>query len=281
MMPSFTLLKILCGTILVGSVSSIVGCFLLLQKKSLLGDTLAHSTLPGIAFTFLITLKKNILYLLVGATITSLISSLLIEYVTQKTNLKKDAVLGTMLSFMFGLGIMILSIIQKYPIAQQAGINTFLLGNASTLLLADVYIIAVLTFIVYTIMYLFWKEFLIVTFDQDHAQNIQMPTKYIKGIFTFVTVLTILIGLQTVGIVLMSALLIAPAAAAQQWTKNIRSMVILSSFFAIFATTTGTIVSFYIPQTPTGPIIAIIITIIAFASIIYKSISDYKTGDAL
>lgn len=276
----FTLLKILCGTVLVGSVSSIVGCFLLLQKKSLLGDTLAHSTLPGIACTFLITLKKNILYLLVGATITSLISSICIEYISQKTTLKKDAVLGTMLSFMFGLGIMVLSIIQKYPVAQQAGINTFLLGNASTLLLTDVYIITLLSCIVYSMLYLFWKEFLIVTFDQNHAQNIQMPVQYIKAVFTIVTVLTILIGLQTVGIVLMSALLIAPAAAAQQWTKNIRSMILLSSIFSIFATTTGTVISFYVPQTPTGPVIVIIITSIAFASILYKTCADYRIGGA-
>ena len=276
MILSFTLLKILSGTILVGLISSIVGCFLLLQKKSLLGDTLAHATLPGIALTFLITLKQNIVHLLIGATISSLISSSLIEYVSQKTKLKRDAILGVTLSFMFGLGIMILSIIQKHPVAQQAGINTFLLGNASTLLLNDVYIIIGLAIIICAIIIFFWKEFLIVTFDEQHAQNMQMPVKYIKALFTIVTVLTILIGLQTVGIILMSALLIAPAAAAQQWTKNIKTMMILSACFSVTATVTGTIISFTVPQTPTGPVIVILITIIAFSSILYKTYTDHR-----
>jgi len=272
MIISFTLLKILCGTILVGSVSSTVGCFLLLQKKSLLGDTLAHATLPGIALVFLFTLKKNIVFLLLGASATSLISSLLIEWIAQKTTLKNDAILGVVLSFMFGLGIMILSIIQKYPVAQQAGINTFLLGNASTLLLGDLYVIFALGLIVYASLYFFWKEFLILTFDQEHAENMQLSTNKIQTVFTIVTILTILIGLQTVGIVLMSALLIAPAAAAQQWTNKISSMILLSAGLSIFATVTGSLISFHIPQTPTGPAIVIIITMIAFASIAYKAL---------
>lgn len=279
-MISFTLFKILSGTILVGLVSSIVGCFLLLQKKSLLGDALAHSTLPGIAFAFLITLKKNIFYLLIGALISSSISSWLIAYISKTTKLKPDTILGTILSFMFGFGIMILSIIQKYPVAQQAGINTFLLGNASTLLINDVYTIAFLAIIVLAIITLFWKEFLVLTFDEKYAEHIQLPTNKIKMLFTFITVLTILIGLQTVGIILMSALLIAPAAAAQQWTNNIKSMIMLSVTFSIITTTAGTLISFHVPQTPTGPVIVILITMIAFISIFYKTMINYKKGSA-
>ena len=273
-MISFTLLKILSGTVLVGIISSIIGTFLLLQKKSLLGDALAHATLPGIAIAFLITMQKNLFYLLCGATISSLFSGYLIEYIGNNTNLKKDAVLGVVLSFMFGLGIMILSIIQKYPVAQQAGINTFLLGNASTLLLKDVYVIAFLSAIVFATVFFFWKELLLVTFDKQFAENMQLSTRHIKILFGFITVLTILIGIQTVGIILMSALLIAPAAAAQQWTSNVRSMIGLSIIFNLCATITGTVISFHIPQTPTGPIIVLIVTLITFISIIYKTYTD-------
>ena len=274
MMLSFTLLKILYGTTLVGLISSVVGCFLLLQKKSLLGDTLAHSTLPGIACALLISFKKNMLYLLIGATISSLLSSSLIEYILRTTRLKKDAVLGVVLCFIFGLGVMLLSIIQKHPVAQQAGINNFLLGNASTILLKDLYIITALAVVICTIMYCFWKEFIILTFDAHHAQHMQMPVKKIQTLFTITTVLTILIGLQTVGIILLSALLIAPAAAAQQWTNRIQTMMMLSALFSISATTTGALLSFYIPKTPTGPAIVIVSTMIAFSSIVYKSYTD-------
>jgi manganese/zinc/iron transport system permease protein len=281
MIFSFTLLKILYATALVGLISSMVGCFLLLQKKSLLGDTLAHSTLPGIACALLISFQKKMLYILIGATVSSLLSSLMIEYILHKTRLKKDAALGVVLSFMFGLGVMLLSIIQKHPVAQQAGINNFLLGNAATILMNDLYIISFLALVICTSIYCFWREFMILAFDQQQAENMQMPVKKIQAMFTVTTVLTILIGLQTVGIILMSALLIAPAAAAQQWTDRITTMMQLSALLSIIATTTGAIISFYIPRTPTGPAIVIVITMIAFSSIIYKCYTDQKRQNSV
>lgn len=259
--------KILLGTALVGITTGIVGCFTLLNKQSLLGDTIAHATLPGITGMFLLILHKSYLLLLLGATITGLLGVCCVLYITKQTSLKKDAILGIVLSTFFGIGIILLTIIQKLPSAQQAGIDKFLFGQATTLLNSDIITLAILSCITITTIIMSWKELKIVSFDPAYARTLGLPVKKIEILLICLLLLTVIIGLQTVGLILMSAFLIAPAATARQWTNKLHVMVIISIACSLIATTAGTYISYTHSHIAIGPTIVIIATIITFISI--------------
>jgi len=264
----YTFYKILIGTSLIGIATGILGCFTLLNRQSLFGDTIAHATLPGLTGMFLIVLHQSYVLLLCGAAISGLLGALCVHLITSNSSLKKDAALGIILSTFFGLGTIFLTMIQKLPDAHQAGIDKFLFGQATTLLYHDIFILSIITAIVIiTVVYL-WKELAIISFDQAYAQSIGMPIKTINIILTILIVLTIIVGLQTVGLILISSFLIAPALAARQWTSSLTKTVILSIGFSLIATTTGTYVSCIAPHVPTGPTIVIISTTITLISII-------------
>lgn len=263
--------KILIGTTLVGITTGIVGCFTLLNKQSLLGDTIAHATLPGLTGMFLCILQKSYCMLLLGAGISGLLGAALVDYITRTTTLKKDAALGIVLSTFFGLGIIFLTMIQKLPIASQAGIDKFLFGQAATLLDEDIIIMALLSCtVILTIIYL-RKELKIVIFDPIFAQTIGLPVQKINTSLVILIVATVIIGLQTVGLILMSSFLIAPAAAARQWTDRLPATIFLSIFFSLIATSMGTIISYHCAHVPTGPAIVVIATLITFISMIICS----------
>ena len=263
-----TFYKILLGTTLVGITTGIIGCFTLLNKQSLLGDTIAHATLPGLTGMFLIILQKSYALLLFGAGVTGLAGAACVHYIVKNTTLKKDAALGIVLSTFFGIGIIFLTMIQKLPNAHQAGIDKFLFGQAATLLNSDIMILSIISYIVITTIFMLWKELKIISFDPVYAQSIGLPVQKIHTILLLLIVLTVIVGLQTVGLILMSSFLIAPATAARQWTNSLFTTVFLSIIFSLIATITGTIISCNYPHIPTGPTIVIIATTITFISIV-------------
>lgn len=265
----YTFYKVLAGTTLIGISTGILGCFTVLRKQSLLGDTIAHATFPGLTGMFLIVLQKSYALLLLGATISGLLGTYFVHVITKHTTLKKDTALGIVLSGFFGLGTIFLTIIQKNPFAHQAGIDKFLFGHASTLLVHDVYILAGITTIVLFTVTCFWKELKIFSFDSTYAQTIGMPIEWINIILMILIVLTIIVGLQTVGLILISSFLISPATAAKQWTHSLLSMTILSVLFSLFATIAGTCISCSVQAVPTGPIIVVISTCVTFISFIF------------
>lgn len=252
---------------MIGVTTGILGCFTLLNKQSLLGDTIAHATLPGLTGMFLIILEKSYLLLLLGAAATGLLSTICVDQIVKRTSLQQDAALGIVLSTFFGIGIIFLTIIQKLPHAHQAGIDKFLFGQAATLLYSDITILMIISCIVMITIIIIWKELVIITFDSLYAQALGLPILKIHGILTCLIVLTVIVGLQTVGLILMSSFLIAPATAARQWTNDLVTTVIISIIFSLIATTTGTYISCSYPHIPTGPTIVIIATCITFISI--------------
>ena len=262
------------GTTLVGITTGMLGCLTFLNKQSLLGDTIAHATLPGLTGMFLIILQKSYALLLCGAAITGILGAWCVHTITQTTTLKQDAALGIVLSTFFGIGIIFLTMIQKLPNANQAGIDKFLFGQAATLLHSDIAILMIISCIVIATIIILWKELKIISFDPAYAQAIGLPIKKIHAILLCLLVLTVIVGLQTVGLILMSSFLIAPAAAARQWTNKLHSMVLLSIGLSVLATTTGTIISCSYPHIPTGPMIVIIATTITLISIM---IAPWKT----
>ena len=263
----YTVRTVVLGTLVLGIVSGALGSFAVLRKQSLLGDAIAHAALPGIAVAFMLTYSKSLLVLLTGAIISGILASLVMFLITEYTSLKKDAALGIVLSVFFGFGMVLLTIIQRLPTANKAGLNRFLFGNAATLLEEDVIVMAVFGVVILSILTLFWKEFKLISFNPEFAATLGFPQKRLDIFLTSLIVCSIVIGLQTVGVVLMSAMIIAPAAAARQWTDRLGTMVILAAFFGALAGLVGVMFSSKIDNLPTGPVIVVAISIIVFASL--------------
>lgn len=264
----YTFYKILIGTGLVGITTGILGCFTLLNRQSLLGDTIAHATLPGLTGMFLIMHQQSYFWLLCGAGLSGFIGAVCVTLITRHTCLQQDGALGIVLSTFFALGTIFLTMIQKLPHAHQAGIDKFLFGQAATILNHDIVILSCITLIVIVTVALLWKELTLITFDKEYAASIGVPVKKIATILTILLVLTIIVGLQTVGLILISSFLIAPALAARQWTTCLHTTVFVSIGLSLLATSTGTYISCLAPHLPTGPIIVIIATIITCLSML-------------
>lgn len=247
-----------------------LGSFAVLRKQSLLGDAISHAALPGIAIVFLITGAKDSNTLLIGALISGLLGTFWIRGIITKTHLKSDTALGLILSLFFGFGMLLLTFIQKQPNANQAGLDKYLFGQAATLVESDVLLMVVVTSLCLFVLLLFWKEFKILLFDKDFAKSIGFNTKTIDILITSFIVLAIVLGLQTVGVVLMSAMLLAPAAAARQWTNSLGLMVFLAALFGAFSGVFGTAISATQNNLSTGPVIVIVASIFVMISFIFS-----------
>ncbi|TXG37039.1 metal ABC transporter permease [Seonamhaeicola maritimus] len=266
----YTLRTITLGTAILGAVTGMLGSFAVLRKQSLLGDAISHAALPGIAIAFLITGTKDSNVLLLGALISGLIGTFWIRGIITKTHLKSDTALGLILSLFFGFGMLLLTFIQKQPNANQAGLDKYLFGQAATLLESDVWMMATVTGICLIILLLFWKEFKMLLFDADFTKTLGFNTKAIDILITSFIVLAIVLGLQTVGVVLMSAMLLAPAAAARQWTNSLGKMVFLAAIFGALSGVFGTAVSATQNNLSTGPVIVIIASVFVLVSFVFS-----------
>ncbi len=266
----YTLRTITLGTAVLGAVCGMLGSFAVLRKQSLLGDAISHAALPGIALAFLITGAKESNTLLLGALISGLIGTFWIRGIIRKTHLKSDTALGLILSLFFGFGILLLTFIQKLPNANQAGLDKYLFGQAATLVESDVWLMAIVTGICLIVLLLFWKEFKLLLFDADYTKTLGFNTNFIDIMITSFIVLAIVLGLQTVGVVLMSAMILAPAAAARQWTNQLSTMVFLAAIFGAFSGVFGTAVSASQNNLSTGPVIVIVATVFVMISFVFS-----------
>ncbi|MFL0088894.1 metal ABC transporter permease [Tenacibaculum maritimum] len=270
LLNDYTLRTISLGTAVLGAICGMLGSFAVLRKQSLLGDAISHAALPGIAIAFLITGTKETNVLLVGALISGLIGAFWIRGITRNTHLKSDTALGLILSIFFGFGMLLLTYIQKQPNANQSGLDKFLFGQAATLLARDVWFMALVTLICLFTILLFWKEFKILLFDADYAKTLGFNTKVIDVLITSFIVLAIVLGLQTVGVVLMSAMLLAPAAAARQWTNSLGVMVILAAIFGASSGVLGTAISASQNNLSTGPVIVLVAAVFVVFSFVFS-----------
>ncbi len=266
----YTLRTITLGTAILGAVTGMLGSFAVLRKQSLLGDAISHAALPGIAIAFLITGAKDSNTLLLGALISGLIGTFWIRGIITKTHLKSDTALGLILSLFFGFGMLLLTFIQKQPNANQAGLDKYLFGQAATLVESDVWLMAIITGICLFVLLLFWKEFKLLLFDADYTKTLGFNIKFIDVLITSFIVLAIVLGLQTVGVVLMSAMLLAPAAAARQWTNSLAKMVFLAAIFGAFSGVFGTAISASQNNLSTGPVIVLVAAVFVVFSFIFS-----------
>lgn len=265
----YTLRNVILGSAILGITGGALGTFALLRRQSLLGDALSHAALPGIAIMFMLTGTKAPELILLGAAISGWIGTLILLAIVRGTRLGEDAALGIVLTVFFGFGILLLTRIQKGDNANQSGLDRYLFGQAATLLERDIVVMAVLAAIALAVLALCYKEFKLLAFDPAYAASLGFPTGLLDVLLTSLIVVAVLIGLQTVGVVLMVAMLIAPAAAARQWTDRLGTMLVLSAVFGATSGFIGAVLSSTGSRVPTGPLIVLAATAVLVVSLLF------------
>lgn len=264
----YTLRNVALGTAILGVVGGVLGCFAVLRRQGLFGDALAHATLPGVCVAFILTGAKAPFVLLLGAATSAGLGALLILAVVGGTRIKQDAALGIVLSVFFGFGTVLLTYIAGSGNSGQSGLDRFIFGQAATIVRNDVISMGVLASVALVIVAFCFKEFKLLSFDPEFAASLGYPVGRLNVLLTSLIVVAIVIGIQTVGVILMAAMLITPAAAARQWTDKLSAMIVVSGLFGALSGVGGAMVSVSGSDLPTGPIIVMAATGILLLSLL-------------
>jgi manganese/zinc/iron transport system permease protein len=263
---TYTVRIVAVGGAILGVVSGVLGSFAVLRHESLMGDALSHAALPGVGVAFLIA-GRDLSVLLIGAGIASWLGVQFIRALLDTTRIKQDVAMGIVLAAWFAAGIALLTYIQGRADASQAGLDTFIFGQAAAMVASDLILITVVGAAAFVVLVLMWKEFKLVTFDPDFAGSNGFPIKFINALLSTLIVVAIVLGLQLAGVILMVGMLIAPGIAARQWTQKLNQMVVLSGVFGAFAGGVGAVLSAVDADVPTGPMIIVAAFAIVMISI--------------
>ncbi len=266
---NYTLRTVILGTSGLGIVSGALGVFAYLRKQSLVGGVVSHSALPGIVIAFLVTGSKAPSVLVLGAAIAGWLSMLLVNMITRTTRVKYDSALGITLALFFGTGILLLIRVQMAGMSKKAGLEHYLFGMAATMSHENVLVIGGLGGLALILMFVFWKEFKVASFDPDYTKSVGFSVHLIDTIITSLIVVAIVIGLEAVGVILMSAMVIIPAAAARQWTNRLSLMVLISAVIGAAAGVGGTLIGDSGHHLATGPLIVLTATALFILSLFF------------
>jgi manganese/zinc/iron transport system permease protein len=264
------LVTVLSGSVLICGMSALVGVFTFLRKRSLIGDVIAHSVLPGIALAFMITESKATPTLLLGGALTGALAAWLIDVITRNSKLKTDAAIALNTSVFFGIGIVLLTRIQHLGMAQQSGLDRFLFGKAAALQSREVFLYFWLTLGLLIVLALGYRGFKMISFDESYSRSIGLPVRLIKLVLMILTVMVVALGVQSVGVVLMSALLITPAAIGRFASHSLIAMMAVALLSGIVSGVSGTLISYAFPAMPTGPWIVICLSFFALIAFLFS-----------
>lgn len=279
-LSDYTLRTVALGAAILGILSGALGSYAVLRRQSLLGDALAHATLPGVALAFLLTQTRSTPVLMTGAAISAGAGAWLILAVVGRTRIKQDAALAITLSVFFGAGTVVLTYLAAAGTAGQSGIDRFVFGQAATMVASDVRAMAIVAALALAVTWLLAKELRLVAFDPGFARSLGYPVRRLDLLHTGLLVVAIVAGIQTVGVVLMAAMLVTPAAAARQWTQRLATMVVLAAAFGGASGVSGALLSAGAPDLPTGPVIVLIATAIFVVSAVAGTHRRRRVGSA-
>jgi manganese/zinc/iron transport system permease protein len=254
---------VLLGTTLFGLATGLVGSFMLLRRRSLVGDVVSHASLPGVAIAFLVLellwpgSGKWLPGLLLGAFVAGVAGILCLALIRKYSRVKEDAAMAIVLAIFFGLGIALLTIVQRLPSGNQAGLMNFIVGKAAAIGIDDVKFIAQAAGVVMLVCLLFFKEFTLLCFDQDFAAAQGMPVLALDLLLMVLVLGVAVIGLQSVGLVLVVATLITPAASARFWTDHVGRLAVLAALGGGVSAYVGVLASALFPRLQAGAVIVL------------------------
>ncbi len=269
LLSDFTVQNVAAGAALLGITSGVLGAFAVLRGQSLLGDTLSHAALPGICLGFIIAGSRHLPSLLLGALAAGLAATLLMFALDRYSRLKTDAILGSVLSVFFAVGIVLLTWIQGQAGAAHGGLESFLFGQAAAILRSDLLLILSITVVALALVTVFIKELKVTVFDPVFAATLGYPVALIQSMMTMLVAVAVVVGLQLVGVVLMAAMIIAPAVGARQWVNRLEHMLLLAAVLGAVAGVSGALVSSAQRGLSTGPVVVLVACGIAFFSILF------------
>lgn len=271
-----TLRTVALGTAGMGALGGFIGTFAVIRRQSLMGDAISHAALPGVALAYLVGGRSSTA-LAFGAAVIGWWAMIIVAGIVRRTRLSFDSVLGGTLAVFFGIGLALMSYMQRHvPGASGHGLERYLFGQAATLRTDDVIAIALTGLVAVIVVVLLWRPFQLLCFDPEYARTQDLPVRWLDRLLTALVVLAVVVGLQAVGVVLMSALLVAPAVAARQWTNRLGMLVILATLIGATSAIAGTVLSHVlsVPRAPvpTGPSIVLCATAAVIVSLGYALI---------
>ncbi len=267
---------VLTGASFFGAAAGLVGTFLLLRKRSLLGDTLGHSTLPGVAGAFLVAYAlgftgKSLPWLLAGATLSGITGMAAVLLIRRHSRIKDDAALAIVLSVFFGFGVTLITAVQQLPGGNAAGLEHFIYGKTASMTAADAWFILAISLIVAGFCTVLFKEFSLLCFDEGFAAASGWPVRLLDNLLMGLVVVITVVGLQAVGLLLLVALLVIPPAAARFWSDRLGIMAIASSAIGLLSAFGGVAASAIFPRLPTGAVIVLCGTTCFAISLLFGS----------
>ncbi len=254
---------VMAGTVMLGATSGLVGVFMLLRRRSLLGDVVGHASLPGIMIAFLVmeTISagsgKWLPGLLIGAMASGFLGVLCVTWLKRNTRIKEDATMAIVLSVFFGGGIALMTAVQKSPSGNAAGLNSFVFGSAAAMTAADVQIIGLGALGAMALCLLLFKELTVLCFDEEFAAARGWPTHTLDLALMLLIVSISVIGIQSVGLILVVAILILPSSAARFWTDDLRHMAWIAVGFGGASAYFGVLISALFPRLAAGAVIVL------------------------
>ncbi|UNK20964.1 metal ABC transporter permease [Paenibacillus sp. N3/727] len=260
---------VLLSTLILGMAAGVIGCLAYWKRQSLMSDALSHAALPGVVIAFALSGTKSLPVMIAGAAVSSLIGAFMIQWIRSSSRIKEDTAMGMILSVFFGFGIMLLTIVNRSAGGNQSGLDSFIFGQAASMVRQDVYTMLMLAVLVMLVVFIAFKEWKLFLFDPDFAKGLGLSGRLMNSVYLAVLVLVIVIGIQAVGVILMSALLIIPAVSARYWTHSFKWMVILSAIFGGGAGMTGTMISTLGKGWPTGPFIVVSSSVLFVISLVF------------
>ena len=244
------MIRALIGALIVGLVCPVLGTYVVLRGMAFFGDALAHIVLPGVVVAFLIGWPLG-----VGALIAGVLAALLIGSISRRTDVKEDAAIGVVFAGAFALGIALLAVQRSYAI----DLAHILFGNLLGVTVSDLWLSGILGGLVLLVIFAFYKEFLVLSFDPVLAATLRLPVVFLQNLLLVLLAVVIVVSIQAVGVALVIAMLITPASAAYLLTRRLPSMMMLAALIGSLSAIIGLYASFYM-NLPSGPAIVLVET---------------------
>lgn len=246
------IVRALVAAVIVGIVCSVLGTYVVLRGMAFFGDALAHTILPGVVIAFLLGWP-----LAIGALIFGILTALGIGVLTEQGSLKEDTAIGVIFAGLFALGVALISTTSNYTV----DLAHFLFGNLLGVSVTDLWLIGILASIVLSTIYLFYKEFLVISFDNVLGVTLRLPMTLLRYLLLILIAITVVTALQVVGIALMLAMFVTPAATASLLTRRLPSMMAVSASIGAFSGVAGLYASYYL-NIASGAAVVLVATLI-------------------
>lgn len=257
---------VLLGATIVGIVAGALGPLAVLRGRALVGDGIAHATLPGVCLAFLVAGAKDAATLLVGAALAAAAAAVLVVVLERQPRVRPDAAIAIVVCASFSLGVVLLTVVAGREDADQAGLDRYLFGQTAGLLAGDVALLAAVGAAALVVLVLAWRPLKATLFDRDHAAASGVPVRLADALSTALVVVAVVVGVRAVGAILMVALLVAPAVAARQVTRSLATLVPAAALVGALAGALGTLAATRL-DVPPGPAVAVCAAAVAIVAV--------------